>query len=301
MRSKVAVPAPRRAAKLIERAGRALAAAATLSVVAGAASAAASPPAHWPALPGEPVARASALSKPTWLTGVYITEYYPVPESWFKGRRLPAPGLPEPHRVDWLYSAGGVTMQGTGIGLDGRFYHVDRLGIGGWVDRFGRPTSLGAPIFWRAGGFWRNARGALTFPLESGGWSNGVGTRYVPLRGVSFAPGHGRPGLQYYRSLAVDPRLIPMGSRVYVPAYRGRGGGWFVAGDTGGAIIGRHIDVYRSPPDRAKGEYAQSLRNQRILVVPPGARAPAVTAPTAAPAPTSSGDSRGGATGGTAP
>ena len=43
--------------------------------------------------------------------------------------------------------------------------------------------------------------------------------------------------------------MIPLGSRVYVPAYRNDGyGGWFVAQDTGGAINGRHIDVYRSPP-----------------------------------------------------
>jgi 3D (Asp-Asp-Asp) domain-containing protein len=283
------------------RGAKALAACLALSAIAGAAPAVASVPANWPALPGKPIARAAALAKPTWLTSVYITEYYPVPESWFRGRRLVAPGLQEPHRVDWLYSAVGVTMQGTGIGLDGRFYHVERLGLGGWVDRLGRPASIGAPIFWRAGGFWRNARGAVTFPLETGGWSNGAGTRYLPLRGVSFALGHGRPGLQYYRSIAVDPRLIPMGSRVYVPAYHGKGGGWFVAQDTGGAIIGRHIDVYRSPPNLAKGEHAQSLVNQRILVVPPGARAPATAPASVSGDQKHSGHSKGGATGGTAP
>ena len=51
--------------------------------------------------------------------------------------------------------------------------------------------------------------------------------------------------------------MIPLGSRVYVPAYRDDGhGGWFIAQDTGGAINGRHIDVYgrrrRPPPTRAK-------------------------------------------------
>jgi hypothetical protein len=254
---------------------------------------------HWPALPAKPVARAGALTRPTWLTGVHITEYYPVPESWFRGRRVAVPGLSTRHRVDWLYSALGVTMQGTGIGLDGRFYHVANVGLGGWVDRLGRPAPIGGIIFWRAGGYWRNAAGALTFPLESGGWSNGLGRAYVPLRGVSFAPGHGRPGLRYYRSLAVDPRLIRLGSRVYIPAYRSRGGGWFVAGDTGGAIIGRHVDVYRSPP--GPGQHAQSLRGQRILVVPPGTSAPA-----GAPPPTSGSEgpreptgTGGGATGGT--
>ena len=43
--------------------------------------------------------------------------------------------------------------------------------------------------------------------------------------------------------------MIPLGSRVYIPAYRHDGhGGWFVAQDTGGAIGGRHIDVFRPPP-----------------------------------------------------
>ncbi|WP_302621337.1 G5 and 3D domain-containing protein [Bacillus sp. FJAT-27986] len=39
--------------------------------------------------------------------------------------------------------------------------------------------------------------------------------------------------------IAVDPNLIPLGSRVYVEGY-----GYAVAGDTGGAINGNKIDVY---------------------------------------------------------
>lgn len=39
--------------------------------------------------------------------------------------------------------------------------------------------------------------------------------------------------------IAVDPDIIPLGSKVYVPGY-----GYAVAGDTGGAINGNHIDVY---------------------------------------------------------
>lgn len=38
--------------------------------------------------------------------------------------------------------------------------------------------------------------------------------------------------------LAVDPRVIPLGSRVYVPGY-----GVLVADDTGGAIRGRRVDI----------------------------------------------------------
>jgi 3D (Asp-Asp-Asp) domain-containing protein len=83
--------------------------------------------------------------------------------------------------------------------------------------------------------------------IVSGGWFSGTGRRYVPLPGVTFAPGPAQP-LRYYQSLAVDPTVIPLGSRVYVPAYRQDGhGGWFIAQDTGGAITGRHVDVYRKP------------------------------------------------------
>lgn len=252
-------------------------AAALLPAGAGAAPSAPGPAAnHWAALPAPTIARAAAIKRPTWLSGVLVTEYWPVPERWFVGRRVRPAGLTSEHRLDWLYSARGVTMQGTGIGLDGRYYHVNALGRGGWVDRLGRAAAIGGAreVFWRAGAFWRNPLGSLTFPLESGGWANGRGVRFLPLPGVSFAPGHGKPGLRSYRSLAVDPALIPMGSRVFIPAYRGKGGGWFTAQDTGGAIRGRHVDVYRRPP-AGQGEAAQSLKAQRILVVPPGQRAPA--------------------------
>ena len=38
--------------------------------------------------------------------------------------------------------------------------------------------------------------------------------------------------------VAVDPKVIPMGSKIHIPGY-----GWGVAADVGGAIKGRHIDV----------------------------------------------------------
>ncbi|MFY4776358.1 3D domain-containing protein [Metabacillus sp. RGM 3146] len=39
--------------------------------------------------------------------------------------------------------------------------------------------------------------------------------------------------------IAVDPAVIPLGSKVYVPGY-----GHAVAGDTGGAINGKRIDIF---------------------------------------------------------
>ncbi len=209
----------------------------------------------------------------TWMSGVTITEYWPVPEKWFVGKAVTAPGLPGTHRIDWLYSATGLSMQGEGVGLDGRMYHINALGNEGWVTAAGQSTSAalgwsaGSP-YWRAGGYWRNSSGAVTFPLAVGGWSAGAGRKYVPIPGVTFASGASLP-LHYYQSIAVDPHRIPLGSRVYIPAYRHDGhGGWFVAQDTGGAIKGRHLDVFRPPP-ASPSVGGQYLVHQRILVVKP--------------------------------
>ena len=39
--------------------------------------------------------------------------------------------------------------------------------------------------------------------------------------------------------IAVDPRIIPYGSKIYIPGY-----GWGTALDTGGAIKGNTIDIW---------------------------------------------------------
>ena len=64
-----------------------------------------------------------------------------------------------------------------------------------------------------------------------------------------------------------------MGSHVYIPSYASINGGWFQAADTGGAIVGRHIDVFRPPPanPRDLGNFATG---QRVYIVPPGAPLP---------------------------
>ncbi len=208
-----------------------------------------------------------------WLRGVTITEYWPAPEQWFVGRLVSAPGLTGLHRIDWLYSATGIAMQGEGIGLDGRMYHIASFGNAGWVTATGAATSgadgwSGGAPYWLDGAYWKNRAGGVTFPLSVGGWSAGPGRKYVPLQGVTFAPGASLP-LRFYRSIAVDPSVIPLGSRVYVPAYRHDGyGGWFIAQDTGGAILGRHIDVYRSPP-ASSANTGNYLTAQRIYVIKP--------------------------------
>jgi 3D (Asp-Asp-Asp) domain-containing protein len=212
------------------------------------------------------------LKKPAWLTKTTITEYYPSLESWFVGAKDDTPGLSRQSRVDWLYSARGMAMEGDGVGSDGKRYHIESVGSGGWIAKNGKPASFGTSDtskqpFWRSSGYWRNKKKGVTFQLHTGGWFAGVGKRYIPPKGITFGSGPSRP-LTYYRSVAVDTSLIPLGSLVYVPKYKSlNGDGWFKADDVGGAIIGHHIDVYRSPP-ATLDDGGRYFSGQRIFVVP---------------------------------
>lgn len=216
------------------------------------------------------------VAKPRWLQGVQITEYYSAPERWFVGKKVTAPGISGKHRVDWLYSSAGISMEGDGIGLDGRHVHLSAIGRPGWVTEDGHVTAPGSDgwtngwPFWRFGG-WRNKHRGVTFPLQGGGWYAGKSVRYIKPVGVQFSPGQSLPLLPW-RSVAVDPGVIPMGSKVFVPAYCPKHG-WMTAGDTGGAIDGLHIDVYRPPPLQRGGD--EQFSGQRIYVMPPGAKLPA--------------------------
>lgn len=212
------------------------------------------------------------VTKPAWLPRMLVTEYYPAREAWFAGKKIATPGIPgRKSRIDWLYSAVGMSMEGDGLGIDGKRYHIDNLGRGGWVGRDGKKASWGSSDknrtpFWRSSGFWRNAKRAVTFPLEDDTWYNGEGKKWIPPRGITFARGPSLP-LRYYRSVATDTGFIPRGSLVWVGRYKtNNGDGWFRADDTGGAIDGRHIDVYRKPP-KVIGE-SGSYKNERIYVVP---------------------------------
>ena len=215
-----------------------------------------------------PAAGAAPLKKITTLTGVKITEYYPVPEVWFVGRKVSAPGLSSKHRVDWLYSGRGVVMEGSGIDLQGRSVQmVDGFDVG-WL------SDSKTSYLWRAEGYWKNRLGKFTFPYQAPingrWWYNGTGLRWIPPKKVRFARSapRGASGrtLTYWGSVAVDPSLIPYGSLVYIAALKSRNGtGWFCADDTGGAIKGRHIDVYRPPPSDRVGD---TRNGATIRVVP---------------------------------
>lgn len=215
-------------------------------------------------------AEAAPISTETWIDA-QITEYYPVSASGFDGKLVMAPGLTQPQPIDWLYSSRGVAMEGDGVTLQGERYHIESSGST-WVNAQGFATTSSAGGWssghpeWLSGGYWMSEAGNLTYPLASGGWSAGAAGAQTKLPPAVFAPGPSRD-LQPNRSVAVDPDLIPLGSRVYIPQYADEpNGGWFVAEDTGGAIHGAHIDVYRLPP--ADGESAHSIDQTRILVLP---------------------------------
>jgi len=61
--------------------------------------------------------------------------------------------------------------------------------------------------------------------------------------------------------IAVDPRVIKMGSRIHVPGY-----GWGIADDRGGAIKGRHIDVCFSSRHMV-GRWGRKKLD--LIVIPP--------------------------------
>ncbi len=106
-----------------------------------------------------------------------------------------------------------------------------------------------------------------------------VGRGYVPSRGelarrpslvvlaTAYAPHHGRgvdgvtaTGLPARRGVvAVDPRVIPLGSVVYVEGY-----GVALAADTGGAVRGNRVDLCFDTPREA---YRWGRRTVRVYIL----------------------------------
>jgi 3D (Asp-Asp-Asp) domain-containing protein len=71
--------------------------------------------------------------------------------------------------------------------------------------------------------------------------------------------GHTRTGTTvHHGTIATDPGVIPLGSKVFVPGY-----GWGKAEDTGSAINGLHIDVWMKNCDEA---LAATRQHVHILV-----------------------------------
>lgn len=83
-------------------------------------------------------------------------------------------------------------------------------------------------------------------------------TAYVPGVGCGYKTATGATA--GYGIVAVDPKVIPLGTRLYIPGY-----GTGVAADTGGAIKGNKIDVCFDSLDQAR---AWGRRTVTITILP---------------------------------
>jgi len=101
------------------------------------------------------------------------------------------------------------------------------------------------------------------------------GTHYYPAT-CGKSPGHPEYGITYTGKratrgiIAVDPRVIPLHTRMYVPGY-----GLGAAEDTGGKIKGLHIDVCFDDADMGKGLWDTHYVDVYLLTpLPPAHRIP---------------------------
>ena len=76
------------------------------------------------------------------------------------------------------------------------------------------------------------------------------------------------------RTVAVDPKEIPLGTTLYIPEYHGLRGpdgkahdGCFVAEDRGLKVVGKHVDVFTGNPTTTKSWNQAVPSNQGVKVV----------------------------------
>ena len=107
-------------------------------------------------------------------------------------------------------------------------------------------------------------------PVIEGGWNG----QFTITMYTAYAPAYGKTNDGWtstmtradprLRIVAVDPKLIPYHSRVWI-----EGLGWYNAEDCGGAIKGFHLDVMANSRREA---FAWGRRARRVVVVPPSAQ-----------------------------
>ena len=161
-----------------------------------------------------------------------ITHYdIGIDEDDFTGNFVTANGIPGTYRDDFLYSARGVCMQGTGLTRNDEYIHYVSGG-GGWVNQDGEPT---APIHGTTD--WTNGRPHWIRYPDQVTFAQGAGGACGPVT----------PGT----SVAADLSVLPCSSMIFIG---GGGIGFRRVDDAGGAITGHHIDVL-VPPAITDGNY----------------------------------------------
>ncbi|MBC8143895.1 MAG: G5 domain-containing protein [Armatimonadetes bacterium] len=93
--------------------------------------------------------------------------------------------------------------------------------------------------------------GARTLTMRATGYGPGDNGKWGNLTATGMRPGFG--------IVAVDPRFIRLGTRLYVENY-----GYAIAGDTGGAIKGNRIDLGYNSHGEAM---AVGRRNVRVMIL----------------------------------
>ncbi|MFM0628006.1 3D domain-containing protein [Paraburkholderia xenovorans] len=151
--------------------------------------------------------------KNAWYEGTFlITGYNVCNESDFGGQMTNGIGLGDQHRYDFLFSASGVVMQGTGMALNGRYVRFVSMTTMWHLNSHGHRDHIQDPA-------------QVTFA-----YTNTVQGSFEPV-----TENH---------SIAVDRNVIPPRAHVNIDGVGDR-----YADDRGSAIVGRHIDNFLGAGD----------------------------------------------------
>ncbi|MFM0224093.1 3D domain-containing protein [Paraburkholderia dipogonis] len=150
----------------------------------------------------------SIALKNAWYEGTFlITGYNVCNESDFGGQMTNGNGLGDQHRYDFLFSASGVVMQGTGMALNGRYVRFVSMTTTWHLNSHGHRDHIQDP-----------AQVAFAYTNTVQGSFGAVTENH---------------------SIAVDKTVIPPRSHVNIDGVGDR-----YADDRGSAIVGRHIDNF---------------------------------------------------------